>query len=125
MITAALALGSALLVGGIITPLIRNYAHRVGAVDHALSSRKLHTRPTPRVGGVAIVAAFFATFIALLCSSPHARGRFAHEPGAMAAIFLGAAGIAALGIYDDVRGTTAKQKLFIQFGVAGLAYAAG
>lgn len=125
MVTAALAFGSALVIGAVATPLIRNYAHRVGAVDHGLSSRKMHTRPTPRVGGIAIVAAFFVTFIALLCLSSSVRSRFTGEPGAMVGIFLGAAGIAALGIYDDLRGATAKQKLAAQFGVAGLAYAAG
>jgi len=125
MLTAALAFGSALFIGAFVTPLIRDYAHRVGAVDHALSSRKLHTRPTPRVGGIAIVAAFFVTFIALLCLSSSARTSFAGEPGAMVGFFLGAAGIAALGIYDDLHGATAKFKLLVQFGVAGLAYAAG
>lgn len=125
MVTAALAFGSALLIGAVVTPLVRQHAHRVGAVDYALSSRKLHTRPTPRVGGIAIVAAFFTTFIALLCASPSAVSRFAGDAGPMAGIFAGAAGIAALGIYDDLRGASAKLKFLVQFAIAGLAYAAG
>jgi UDP-GlcNAc:undecaprenyl-phosphate/decaprenyl-phosphate GlcNAc-1-phosphate transferase len=123
--TAGIAFALALFMGTLATPFVRKHAHRVGAVDHALSSRKLHTRPTPRLGGVAIVAAFFVPFLAFLCAGRGVMSRFVGESGAIAGFFVGAAGIAALGVYDDLRGASPKLKFLVQFGVAGLAYAAG
>src|ERR687888_599509 len=46
------------VVSVVLTPRVRRFAHRVGAVDHALSSRKIHGRPIPRMGGLAVLAAF-------------------------------------------------------------------
>jgi hypothetical protein len=43
MRNAAVAFAFAFLAGAFLTPLAREHAHRFGAVDHALSSRKVHT----------------------------------------------------------------------------------
>ena len=39
------------------TYLVRGWAIRKGFVDHPDSARRIHTAPTPNVGGVAIVVA--------------------------------------------------------------------
>ena len=58
MPTAAMFL-LALLASLALTPLARRLALRTGVLDQALSSRKVHGRPIPRLGGVAMVASFY------------------------------------------------------------------
>src|SRR5690606_9720271 len=46
---------AAALVALAATPLASVVARRVGALDHP-SGRRIHTRPTPRLGGLGIMA---------------------------------------------------------------------
>jgi UDP-GlcNAc:undecaprenyl-phosphate GlcNAc-1-phosphate transferase len=122
MRTAAVAFLLSVVTGALLTPLARRLAHRVGAIDHALSSRKVHKQPMPRLGGIAIVGAFYVPLVGLLfTSSGVGRLFFADERQAIG-LFAGGAVIAALGIYDDLRGAGAKLKFVVQFMVAGLVY---
>ena len=105
-----------------LTPFIRSVAHRWGFLDHALSSRKVHGRPIPRLGGVAIVCAFFAPLAALYFVNSEVGRRFYAEPHHALGLFIGGAIIAALGFFDDVRGSGAHIKFTVQFGVAALMY---
>lgn len=50
----------------LLTPAVRHFAHRWGLVDHPDHSRKLHKSPIPRLGGVAVAAAYLLAFGALL-----------------------------------------------------------
>ena len=63
MRTAAVAFILSVLCGAILTPLVRRLAHRFGVLDHARSSRKIHGKPIPRLGGIAIVIAFYAPLV--------------------------------------------------------------
>ena len=125
MRTAAVAFLLSLLAGAVLTPLARRLAHRVGAIDHALSSRKVHKAPIPRLGGIAIVGAFFAPMVALAFTHTGIGDLFFARRQAVLGLFLGGAVIAALGIYDDIKGAGAKTKFALQFGVGGLVYALG
>ena len=73
-----LALGS--------TPLARKWGLSAGLVDQPDPARKIHVRPTPRVGGVAI---FLSTLIAALLL----RGAYRELTG----ILVGAALMSSLG----------------------------
>jgi UDP-GlcNAc:undecaprenyl-phosphate GlcNAc-1-phosphate transferase len=122
---AAVAFLLSLAAGATLTPLARRLAHRVGAIDHALSSRKVHRRPIPRLGGLAIVGAFYAPFVALLfVDSGMGHLLYAHPRPALG-LFLGGLAIAAVGVYDDLKGAGAKSKFAVQFAAAGLVYALG
>src|SRR5262249_21067265 len=48
----------------LVTPVVRRKASEWGAIAQPDSDRHIHSRPTPRLGGVAIYIAFIAT---LLC----------------------------------------------------------
>jgi len=50
----------------ILTPLVRNLAWHFGLVDQPDQKRKIHITPTPRVGGVAILAAVLCAYALLL-----------------------------------------------------------
>src|SRR5215831_5216866 len=100
MRTAAVAFIFSMLCGTILTPLVRALAHRIGALDHALSSRKIHGRPIPRLGGIAIVLAFFAPLVALLLFQTEVGHLFLAEREHVVGLFAGGIVIAALGLYD-------------------------
>src|SRR4051812_14969481 len=106
----------ALFVAAALTPFLITIARRRGLVDRG-NSRKVHKAPTPRIGGVAIVAGFFAPLLSLAFIPGHVQTFFAHHPSVWVLLGCGAA-IAALGLYDDLRGASAKQKLFVQIVVA-------
>ena len=55
MTTLPFAPLAALLTTGIMTPVVRRYAHRIGHID-VPNERSSHERPTPRTGGWAILA---------------------------------------------------------------------
>ncbi len=95
----SIALGSALL----LTPLVRRFALRIGMVDHP-SARKVHLRPMPLLGGLAI---YFAFLFAILVSF-----RAPTTPRILS-ILAGATLLALVGFLDD-RGLLHHQlKLFL------------
>lgn len=105
-----------------LTPLVRTLSVRVGAVD-APGGRKIHTRSTPRLGGVAVVLAGSSAL-----AMAAAIDRSAVVPvsgGAGVAVILGALLIFAAGVLDDVRGVKAIVKLAAIAGAALLVTAAG
>ena len=122
MRTAAVAFILSIVCGTILTPLVRRFAHRIGALDHAWSSRKIHSRPIPRLGGVAIVVAFYAPLVGLLLFHSEVGRMFVAERNHVIGFFAGGVAIALLGVYDDLRGAGARRKFLVQFAVAGLMY---
>ena len=54
----AAALVVALLVALVTTPVVRNLAFRIGAVDVPRDNRRMHKHPIPRMGGLAIFLGF-------------------------------------------------------------------
>ncbi|MBL0278475.1 MAG: undecaprenyl/decaprenyl-phosphate alpha-N-acetylglucosaminyl 1-phosphate transferase [Anaeromyxobacter sp.] len=125
MRAAVVAFISSTLVGAVATPMVRDLAHRFGALDHGLTSRKVHGRPVPRLGGIAIVLAFFAPLAALFFVSSEVGRRFWSDSTTAVALFAGGLAIAALGILDDLKGCNARTKFAVQFAVAAAMYWAG
>ncbi|MGC9468791.1 MAG: MraY family glycosyltransferase [Anaerolineae bacterium] len=79
-----------LLLAVVATPLARKLGLRLDAMDRPDPTRKVHTVPTPRVGGVAI---FLSTLIAALLL----RGAYRELSG----ILIGATLVSFLGLWDD------------------------
>jgi UDP-GlcNAc:undecaprenyl-phosphate GlcNAc-1-phosphate transferase len=120
--TASVAFLASTVVAATATPVLRHLAHRYGLLDHALTSRKIHGRPIPRVGGIAIVVAFFAPLVALLFVNSDVGRQFYAQPEKAFGLFAGGIAIAALGVWDDVAGANARTKFLVQFAVAGFMY---
>ncbi|MEO7667731.1 MAG: MraY family glycosyltransferase [Polyangia bacterium] len=97
----------------------------MGAVDHALSSRKIHGRPIPRLGGLAIACAFYAPLLGLMVFQSSVGALFLAQQKLAIGLILGGTAIVLLGVYDDLRGAGARRKFAVQFAVAGLMYAMG
>ncbi len=125
MRTAAAAFIISMLCGTLLTPLVRRLAHRFGALDHARSSRKIHGHPVPRIGGIAIVVAFYVPMVGLLLFHSGVGQMFLSERDHVIGLFAGGLVIALLGLFDDLRGANAGKKFLVQFAVAGLLYYLG
>lgn len=90
----------------VLTPIVKRFAVRIGAVDKP-NYRKVHAKIMPRLGGLAI---FLAFMIGFLIMRPH--------DDAALAIIVGALIIVATGILDDLFEITAKAKLTGQLAAA-------
>ena len=62
----AIAFLLAFITAYVITPYTIRLAKKVGALDIPKESRKIHKKPMPRLGGLAIMAGFFISVIYLL-----------------------------------------------------------
>ena len=125
MRTAAAAFFLSVLVGAVLTPLVRALAHRFELLDHALTSRKVHGRPIPRLGGVAIVTAFFVPILGLVFTDSAVGQAFYADGRRALGLILGGTAVALLGVYDDLRGSGARSKFAVQFAVALVMYMLG
>ena len=125
MRTAAVAFILSMLCAALLTPIVRRLAHRFGALDHALSARKIHGQAVPRLGGIAIVIAFYSPLLGLFFAQSAVGDILGRERYFALGLFLGGLMIAALGIYDDLRGAGAGKKFAVQFLVAGIVYFLG
>ena len=125
MRTATVAFVLACLVSALLTPVLRRFALKHRLFDDHVSTRRVHGRPIPRLGGLAIAVAFYVPLLALLLE-PTSVGATFYASSRMAVTFLaGGVAICALGLYDDIRGSGAGVKFLIQFGIAGALYYAG
>jgi len=123
--TVVVAFLIALTVALVLTPLIRGAAVRSGVLDHALTSRKIHGRPIPRLGGVAIVVAFYTPLVALFFFDTGVGRLLWSQPQRALALILGGLAMAALGVYDDLNGSGARIKFTVQVLVAAGMWWAG
>lgn len=108
MSTLGLAVAYLLALG--LTPLAIHLAVRWNVVDRP-GIRKIHTLPTPLLGGAALFAAIAGTLLLLFGSTREVLG-----------LLLGGALFLALGLVDDLRDLGAG-KLLAEFGVAWLVVA--
>ena len=110
----AAALVVAFVVALITTPVVRNLAFRMGAVDVPKDNRRMHDHPIPRMGGLAIFLGFLLSVLVFMDLTDQMRG-----------MLLGAVIIVILGIFDDIYSLGAKLKFLIQIGAALVAVLSG
>lgn len=94
------------VAAGIVTvagvPLAVRLAYRIGAIDEP-EVRKIHTRPMPRFGGIAVYLGFLAGFIVTAASLDLPQRYFG--------LLIGGSLIFALGAIDDTWGLSPRVKL--------------
>ena len=105
VVSALLVCGVAAVFSLALTPLLRALATGIGLLD-APGHRKIHCRPTPRIGGVAV---FLATTAALAAAVPILDVGVATLP-----LLIGASMVFAVGLRDDIRETSALPKVCVQ-----------
>jgi UDP-GlcNAc:undecaprenyl-phosphate GlcNAc-1-phosphate transferase len=102
-----------------VTPVMIALATQRGLVDEAdASHRKIHAADIPRLGGVAIVIAFYAPLLGLWAYNTKVGNAVLNDAELTAGLLGGGVVIALLGLYDDLRGASPKLKLGVQVGVA-------
>jgi UDP-GlcNAc:undecaprenyl-phosphate GlcNAc-1-phosphate transferase len=106
------------------TPLARWLAIVVGAIDRP-GARKLHAADVPRLGGLAIALGFLVPILLLALRVNLFQGSLYSEPRRLSALLGGGLVILSLGVYDDLQGARAFEKLVVQIPVAALAWWAG
>ncbi len=112
-IDAPFAFAAALAIAWILVPVAEALAIRIGAIDMP-RERSLHTEPTPRLSGIAILVAVLAAGAIFLPWDAETR-----------AILGGAAAISAVGMIDDIFELPAWAKLSGQTAAAIIPVSAG
>lgn len=110
----AAALGVALVVALISTPVVKSLARHMGAVDVPKDNRRMHDHPIPRMGGLAIFFGFLLSTLIFVPMNGQYRG-----------MLLGAVVIVVLGIFDDIYSLKASFKFVIQIVAALIAVFSG
>ena len=100
-----LALLVALVVSFLMTPVVKTFAYKVGAIDVPKDARRMHKVPIPRLGGLAIFIGFMVSILLFL----DIRGNTQ-----MQSILLGAVIIVVLGVVDDIMALPALLKFVVQ-----------
>lgn len=97
----------AFAISFIMTPFARKLAYKLGAVDVPKDDRRVHTKPIPRMGGLAIYIAFS---IAMFLFSDIETKTHRH--------LLGASLLVVMGMIDDIKPLRASIKLLVQIASA-------
>ncbi|MGW0737160.1 MraY family glycosyltransferase [Streptomyces sp. NPDC002851] len=107
MLYGTVAALAALLLTAVLARILRPLALRTGLVDRP-GGRKVHSRPTPHLGGVAVIAG--AVTISVTGYAPL---------GSVAVTLLwGAGAVALIGFIDDLRPLGALPRLTVEAGAA-------
>ena len=110
------------------TPLSIRISRRTGAIDVPKDDRRMHKRPIPRLGGIAIFISFFiCTLIlrALIVGGHIYDHNAAGMPDKLTAVLVSGTLVFVLGIIDDLKNIRAFVKLLGQIGCAAVAFALG
>lgn len=114
MVNYFIAFFSALIISFILTPPARILAFKVGALDVPKDPRKIHKKPMPYFGGLAIYVAIISCMFVYM---PHTKTNIS--------IIAGATIIVLTGIVDDMYNMNAKLKLLMQIVAASVAIYGG
>ena len=86
-----LAFAVSLLVAYVMTPPVKRFAEKVGAIDVPRDNRRVHDHPIPRMGGLAIFIGFVLSLIFFVPMSTKVLG-----------LLVGSVIIAVMGVVDDI-----------------------
>jgi UDP-GlcNAc:undecaprenyl-phosphate GlcNAc-1-phosphate transferase len=111
-----------------VSPLAILISRKTGAIDVPSDNRRMHKRPVPRLGGLAIFASFFVCALILqsLISSGVIAGPDSEEMiGKLRAILISGSLIFLLGLVDDYKDIKARYKFIGQIVCAAIAFILG
>jgi UDP-GlcNAc:undecaprenyl-phosphate/decaprenyl-phosphate GlcNAc-1-phosphate transferase len=101
----------------ILTPVFREIFRFCGFLDQPNQSRKIHSFPIPRAGGIALFISYLAAFFIVHLASPIMHSQLA----LVWKVLPSASVIFAVGLIDDLCGLKYWQKLIGQLAAAGVA----
>ncbi|MFH1996490.1 MAG: MraY family glycosyltransferase [Candidatus Omnitrophota bacterium] len=108
-----------LVISYVLTPVMRRLSIKNNWTDKP-NYRKINKKPMPLLGGVALFSGFTIAIAAFMFRDAF-RDDFIKIVGFLGGAFI----IVLVGIEDDLRGMTARRKLFYQIAAASIAAASG
>ena len=99
----ALAFAVSLAISYFMTPPVKRFAEKIGAMDIPKDDRRVHDHPIPRMGGLAIIMGFVLSVLLFVPVSDKVYG-----------IVIGSFIIAGMGFVDDIVSLRPGVKFFIQ-----------
>lgn len=115
-IIIALAFFVAAMLSFLCSPLAQKVAKKIGAIDVPKDSRRMHKKPIPRLGGLAIFLGFFISTLVFTFD-------FINLP--IYGMLMGAMVMVALGMADDVLALRASRKFVVQMVAVAFPVACG
>lgn len=109
---------TSLVITYAIIPIVLRFSHSLQLYDHpdtctvgdesltVRGSRRIHTQPMPRLGGIGMVLGFLFSTLIWLSSSP------------LKSVYFASLIMFCVGMFDDLKPLSAKFRLFVQIGVA-------
>ena len=104
----------ALVISFLMTPPVKDFAAKVGAIDVPKDGRRVHDHPIPRMGGIAIFLGFVISLLLFVNMSTQVMG-----------LLVGAVIIAMMGAVDDIVNLNPWAKLAAQLLAAIVAIRSG
>ena len=96
-----------------VTPVVIWIAHKLKLLD-SVSARKVHSKPIPRIGGVAIFVSATALVITVLFLDNGIGGAFRSMQAQVITLLAVGTFIFCVGLFDDLHGIRARYKLLAQ-----------
>lgn len=109
-----LAFVVSLIIAYLMTPPVKDFAGRVGAIDVPRDERRVHDHPIPRMGGIAIFLGFVISLLLFVNMTTQVMG-----------LLVGAVIIAVMGAVDDIVNLSPMVKLAFQVLAAVVAVRSG
>ncbi len=100
-------LASSIILTFVATPFAKIIARKIGAVDVPKDGRRMHKKPIPRMGGLAMFYGFVVSILVFITLEPQLVG-----------ILAGTLLIVIMGIMDDRKALSAKPKFLVQLAAA-------
>lgn len=104
-----------------LTPIVRRACEHYGWLDQPRDDRRVHQKPVPRLGGVAIFASILLALTLLPFIHNQLTSSLSDSRPQLLSVVLPATLALLLGIYDDFRGSNARFKFLTQ-GLVGLLF---
>lgn len=121
MNTYLLLFSLSLIVSLILTPLVRLVCERNGWTDEPGDARRVHTKPVPCLGGVAIILSMGLALSVLPLIHNLVTQSVRDDSARIWRVVVPATLVFLFGIFDDLRGANAKLKFTAQ-GLAGVIF---
>lgn len=99
----------AFISSALLTPLVRKVAYHINALDKPDHKRRVHTKITPRLGGLAIFGSFLIGYML-----------FAPKTTQMLAVLIGGFVIVIVGMIDDIHSLSPIPKFLCQVAAASI-----
>ena len=125
LITILLLSAISLLLSISLTPLVRGLAIRCNLVDQPDNKRKVHRKPIPRIGGIALTGAYFGAYIIGVIILAYSGAKTDSGFAAIRAIAPATLLIFLMGLTDDIFTLKPWQKVAVQVLAGSLVVSSG